>query len=322
MQSAHQSEPTGQRTLVTDQPVVLDLARLILKTINAPNVRTRIPKKVLPTVIGISWAHVNAILNPETQGLTKISLHEIGKVVIFARDFAAKSQDQDLRATINRYCNRIAQQIHEAFEQDGLSPTEFSFVANLRLRDGEKQQDFSDYHAGVHALIRLDRDGHILISRLDIFPREQQLCRFATDSDHSETGEPAVEGYIFSIGDYIQAVGRGTGSGLRTSILRPNYLQKARHDLIGLRLGVSNFDGGAYAYRIYCRRIEDADKVKQALPEWAGLFLARRFEAIEDLEERIPDIKAILKLLSEPDDKETPWGVRIPTGIKFDDDGA
>ena len=314
------SEDAETSGVTLGQASVLGCARLILKAINAPNASPRVSKKDLPDAIGISSAHVHAILNPVSQGLTRISLDEIGKVVVFARKFAADLAEPEVGNLIRSYCNRIAEHLQEALQRGGLNPTEFAFVTNLKLRDGGRQQEFSDHHAGVHALIRFDRDAHILISRLDIFPREHQICRFATDSGHSQSGEPMVEGHIFVADEVIHAVGRPiSGGGLRTSILRPNFLPGAdRADLIGLRLGNSRFDGGPYAYRTYVRRIEGVEQVGRLLPAWSQLFRARSFKHVDDIRQLIPDIDTILKLLREPDDP--PWGVRIPTGIAFDDD--
>lgn len=321
MSKENSVEGHDARAVTINDRSLMNLTTAVLKAINSPTSSVRVAKADLPARIGISGARVNAILNPGSQKSTKIALDELGKVVAFARKFSAGLPMGPFRDLVSDYCNKIAQRLHEGLERDGLSPTEFAFVTNLKLFDDHKQQNLSDRHAGVYALIRLDRDGHILTSRLDIHPRRNLLCRFATDSGHPGTGEPTVEGYLFAVDDGIQAVGRPeTASGLRTSILRSHRPPKeTRWDLMGLRLGISNFDGGAYAYRIYCRRIAEVDKVGAVLPDFADLFGARRFEAIDDIEISIPDVADILTLLREPDDEDTPWGIRIPTGIRFDD---
>eukprot|EP01035_Chromulina_nebulosa_P000757 gene757-1023_t len=69
--------------------------------------------------------------------------------------------------------------------------------------------------------------------------------------------------------------------------------------MIGLRIGISEWDGGPFAYRTYCRQIANADWVGEDLPGWADLFGARRYAAIDEIEAKIADVGDILALLRE-----------------------
>ncbi|WHU01952.1 MULTISPECIES: hypothetical protein [unclassified Sphingomonas] len=316
------AQATGAGEVTIDDKSLMGLTTRILKAVNSTSDRNRVKKDDLPGLTGLTRSQVNAILNPDSQRSTKISLESIAKVVDFGQKFAGKHPDEGVRNQVSTYCSVITQRLHGYLERGGLNPTELAFVVNLQLDDDHKQRHFSERHAGVYALVRLDREGHILISRLDIFPRVNRLCRFATDSKHPGTREPTVEGFVFAVDDVVQAVGRPDNSGrLRTSILRSRR-HEASWDLMGLRLGTSDYDGGPYAYRIYCRRIAGGEHAGKELPDWARLFGARKFEAIEDIEQRIQDIGEILKLLKEEEDEDTPWGIRIPTGIMSDDNAG
>lgn len=280
------------KTVTTGDKSLMELTTALLRAINQQNSPYAIRKAALHDKIGTTAARVNAILNPGPQKATKISLDVLGKVVVFARQFARSVPDAHFRDLITGYCNEIAQRLHDRLERGGLNPTENAFVTNLRLLDEGKQQQLSDRHAGVYALIRLDRDAHILISRMDVRPRQDQLCRFATDSGNIGTSEPAVEGYIYAVDDRIQAVGRPAGtSWLRVSILRSHRMPASTGwDMIGLRIGISEWDGGPFAYRTYCRQIANADWVGEDLPGWADLFGARRYAAIDEIEAKIADV--------------------------------
>ena len=303
--------------LYANERAIMDVVSKILKALNQPFNPERIAKKDLPAAVGTTDARINAILNPKSEKSKKFSLDEIGKVVAFARGYSRTIVDSGYRKLILDYCNQVTQRIHDRLDKSGLSPTENAFVTNLRLDDRE-QDVFSDRHSGVYAVIRLDRAGHILISRMDVYPREAQLCRFATKSPSSGPHEPLVEGYIYSVGDTIQSVGRpATPTALRTSILRSMGRPgaPAGSDMIGLRLGMSDFDGGPFAYRIYCRRIAGPELLGQELPDWEPLFGVRAHEASDKIAPMIRDIVEILQLLQEEDDA-TPWGVGLPTGIE------
>ena len=316
-----QAAPGRDTDLFVTEEELLELPKRLLKLINQTTAQERVGKDDLPERIGIAKGRVNAIMNPGSQGSKRLPLSEISKVVKFARHYALTLQDQQRGESIIGYCNEIAKRIQDRLEIGGLSLTETAFVTNLSLSD-RVQQAFSDRHAGVYALIRLDRDQHILISRMDVHLRQAQLCRFATDFQGFGLSEPKVEGFIYSIGDEIQAVGRPSiASALRTSILRSRSQPGSLHgaDMIGLRLGISDLDGGPFAYRIYCRQIAGPDQIGLEMPEWRDLFHGWRHEQAESVERMIPDVHDILKLLHEQDNK-TPWGIGFPTGIS--EDGA
>jgi hypothetical protein len=309
-------KPESGIQLVVNETSLMELPRKLLGFINRLPKPERKSLSEMDKELGFRKGHAKSIVNPGTQKLVKLSIDEISKIAVFSRGVAQHLSDPADRAHIVHYCNELAQRIHERLERGGISLTANTFVTNLRLDDNE-QQTFSDQHAGVYALIRLDREAHILISRMDVHAREAQLCRFATESPGSELSEPSVEGFIYSIGGAIQAVGRPTSrTPFRTSILRSRGGEDPSNqaDMIGLRLGVSNYDGGPFAYRIYCRRIAGSDQVGSALPDWADLFGGRHYEEAAKLEPKIGDIQEILRLLRQHD-PQTPWGVRIPIDI-------
>ena len=92
-------------------------------------------------------------------------------------------------------------------------------------------------------------------------------------------------------------------------------------DIIGLRLGISDFDGGPFAYRIYCRQIAGPEQLGCELPDWVHVFGVHRHGATDKIAPMIENIAEILRLLQEEDDR-TPWGVRFPTGIEPEEVGT
>lgn len=313
------SRPDPDASIFMEEKPFLELPRRILHTIlNQPVQKEKMTIEALAEEIGLNDTRFKSILYSDSNGLKKISLSDITKIVVHTRRLAQRLSDQGTCSYIIGYCNQLAELFQDRLEQGGLSPTQNALVTNLRLND---QQAFSDRHAGVYALIRLDRDAHILISRIDVYPRDILLCKFATDRRVTGLIEPPVEGYIFSIGDEIQAIGRPrTTSALRTSVLRGYPNTPTGRDMIGLRLGISDLDGGPFAYRTYCRWIAGTDQLDRDMPEWADLFRGRKHEASDKIALKINDISEILRLLHEEDEKhKTPWGVGIPTGIGTDE---
>lgn len=300
----------------TSEEGLLPVVSALLKALNQQGASPSFKKKELADKLGIKDSRLNSLQNPSPQNLKSIKLDELDKVVVFARQVAREVTDLPRREMINGYCNEIARRLHFRFDGGGLNVTENSLVMNLNLIDDRKQQEFSDRHAGVYAVIRIDRDAHVIVSRMDLRPKTDQLCRFATESPGFS--ELRVEGFIYAAGDVIQSVGRPAGKNwLRTTILKPcANAEQEEVDMIGLRLGLSDLDGGAFGYRVYAKQICGPELVGKPMPDpWPSLFGTSGLGEIDALKPKITDIEQIVNLLQEKTDA-TPWGVRSPIEMR------
>lgn len=307
-------------TMVIDDVTLVQLPMTLLKTLNKAG---SVSKKLIAKESGVSYEHVHGIMNLRSQKTAKISLKDTRLILDFGRRFAQSCENMELRKIVQQQCNDISMAIHSFLNIGALSSTEHAFVSHLNL-DREQQRLFSVAHAGVYALVRRDKDGHIIISRMDILPIREggMLCRFTSDTPASNgMDDPAVAGYIYAAGEHFFTVGHNNDTGaLRSSILcrwkLPGSVGDA--DMLGLRLGASRRDGGPFAHRIYARWIADVSSAGNDLPDWNSTFRARTYgsDAIESIAERIEDIRLILRLLEENENVQR-WGIGFPPGASL-----
>ena len=300
---------------------LMGLTQELLQTLNKVG---RLKKNQLAKELGWKESRVNGMMNLESQATKSIGLGEMRELVIFARKIVAKAENAELSQSLRRICDDIVMGIYTYLTIDGLSATEYAFVSHLNVDDRE-QDVFSKQHAGVYAIVRLDLDGDIVIAKMEIQPKSPggRICRFTTNRSAGPVksmAEELVDGYIYAIKDFIYTIARPReSSALRSTVLSafsPAGTEETT-DLVGLRLGVSSRDKGAFAHRIYCRRIGGPELIGKTLDSvWSGQFQprSRKPESLEKIAEAISDIEAILRLLTEDPQPHKPWGLQMPQG--------
>jgi hypothetical protein len=339
--------------VLDDGAVIRSVGRL-LKAINVRGDLAGHPqtKQDIANGAGLPPARINAFMNLGPQKAVHFPLSEIRDILAYARTYARSLSDADLQRSIFDDCAKLCIDIQRFLGDDSADALERALVHHMAI-DHSVQDRFSAEHQGTHVLIRFDRPGNIVLSRMDVLPKQpgRSVCRFITRRLGPTTAmktEHVVDGFMFGVDGYAYSVGRIVGSNAVRSVIASPLPQQPT-DMIGLRLGLSALDEGPFAHRIYCRRVgpllpdkaetpaeaeapaaaeapaeaETPGKVKtpakpsKPYEEWEPLFCSTPFDddARTLILAKIPDIDDIVALLKEPPkDPELTWGLRIPQG--------
>lgn len=308
---------TQKFDLEIDNRGVVACARELLAHIQS---QMRASHERLAEVSGLHERRVRTILSlSESKKLTSLSLEQIQRIVELCQQQMESSPDRPTDSLVQSYF-KLLDTLFLALESAGMSPTEYAFRSHFNV-DPARQKTFSDSCAGIYAIVRLTNRKRMVITPITVHAKErgQALCRFKTIglSEGSLVGEQDVEGYIYeSDGGYIHAVGGIEGTGhIRSTVLRR---VPGKPDLFGLRVSISDLDLGAFAYRLYCKRLI-VENDPAWLNSWRSIFTLHEIDgkSLQAVEAQIPEIEKIVRILREPpEDSAKHWGVDLPEGRK------
>lgn len=329
-----------------DDREVLDLISQMLQLINH---RLKTTKEQMAKASGVKLSRINGFMNLGSQKVASISLTEIRFILGYGRRSARGAKNQFIQRELIDLCKRVVRTIYAYFELDGLSSTEDALVSHLRL-DLAQQDKFAHVYCGDYALVRLSREGELVIAQLVLHPKrdDDALVRFTNNpfEAHRDVGDP-VEGYIFTAGRRVFTIGAATGTAvLRCAILEHvSFPKSARHsDFVGLRLGDTQVEKEPFAHRIFLWRMPAratpyrkngsasasiaTSRQGDVLHESAAVLTGTDRQGasvldelgvhpmidgtIERLELAIPEIREILEILKERPPERMPWGLSIP----------
>lgn len=184
---------------------------------------------------------------------------------------------QSLNAAFVNQANTDIADILALLRPEPPAPVVFdrAIVGALDLTPGENAKTGKAL-AGNYLIFRRDTIGEIIVSRLQIkAPQGQDVLTTFETSRLSQSGPRTASGFMYGHYPYTYAIGLiGDSKSVRLTMLRPcRLLADDSRDLIGLRLGASAIDNGAFAHPLYCHAVSE-------LPD---LRRTGAFQSVEDV---------------------------------------
>lgn len=172
---------------------------------------------------------------------------------------------------------------------------------NFSWKNSDIDENCTGHLNGMYALIRLEGQRKLVISKMVVFSSTRDLPpQYITSRKTPYEVRKRTRGLLFEYESDVYALGR-TYNGEGLHFMRLNIVKRlGRHDFVGLRLSQSTAARLPCAYRVYAYQMKKDRSPNQR----KQLFKIHSRDELETVSQEIWNIEGIIKLLEVQDSED------------------